>query len=241
VGVLINAAPNDQGLLEHAVAQARQVLHRAGLPTVASLQVAADAGYWSPADLAFAQANTSWVDVLVKEKSNRSRLHAKGRTYFHRDAFRLVSRDEVLCPADKRMVGPQLHRAPDVYVYKGDGCSTCPKHSACTPSKRRQLVVHWSYEKLRSFMRQRMSQDGAQARYHQRMATVEPVFSSLEDAMGFRRVSSRRPGTVTAEVLLKLLAHNVSRLLSRSRLLCVYFLLPLHPPPTSTDQPLALF
>jgi hypothetical protein len=204
---------------------------------VASLQVAADAGYFNPPDLAFAQANTSWVDVLVKEKSNRSRLQAKGRAYFSREAFRLVSRDEVLCPADKRMRGPKRYKglSENSFVYLGDGCSRCPKHSACTPSKRRQLVVHWDYEKLRTFMRQRMSQDGAQARYHQRMATVEPVFSSLEDGMGFRRVSSRRPRTVNAEVLLKLLAHNVSRLLSRRRLLCVYFLLPLQPAaPTST-------
>jgi hypothetical protein len=40
-------------------------------------------------------------------------------------------------------------------------------------------------------------------------------------------VSARyQPETVTAEILLKLLAHNVSRLLTRRRLLCVYFLLP---------------
>lgn len=241
VGVLINAAPNDNGLLEHAVEQARQVLHKAGLPTVARIQAAGDAGYWNLPDLAFAQANTGWVDVLVKEKSNRSRLQAKGRTYFNRDAFQLLSQDEVLCPAGKRMKGPRLHKAPDSYVYLGDGCSRCPKHSACTPSKRRQLLVHWSYEKLRSFMRHRMSQDGATARYHQRMATVEPVFSSLEDGMGFRRVSSRRPGTVTAEILLKLLAHNVSRLLCRSKLLCVYFLLSLEPAPAGADQPRPLF
>lgn len=245
VGVLINAAPNDQGLLEHAVLQARQVLHKAGLPTVASLQVAADAGYWSTPDLAFAQANTSWVDVLIQEKSNRSRLQAKGRPYFTREAFRLVSRDEVRCPAGKPMRGPKRYKvgSANSFVYKGDGCSSCPKHHACTPSKGRQLVVHWDYEKLRAFMLQRMSQQGALARYHQRMATVEPVFSSLEDTMAFRRVSSRREGTVHAEILLKLLAHNVSRLLSRGKLLCVYFLLPLQAAPSSadTDQPLSLF
>jgi Transposase DDE domain len=73
------------------------------------------------------------------------------------------------------------------------------------------------------------------------MATVEPVFSYLEDAMGFRRVSSRKPSTVTAELLLKLLAHNVSRLLTRGKLLCVFFLLQLRPAPSKTYQPPALF
>ena len=141
------------------------------------------------------------------------------------------------------MVGPRPYKAKasDAYVYLGDGCSRCPKHSACTLSKRRQLVVHWNYEKLRAWMRQRMSQHGAMARYHQRMATMEPVFSSLEDGMGFCRVSSRRPATVTAEILLSLLAHNVSHLLCRGKLLCVYFLLPLEPAPSGSDQPRSLF
>lgn len=240
VGVLINAAPNDVGLLEHAVLQARQVLSKAGLPTVASLQVAADAGYWNEADLAFAAANTGWVDVLVKQKSESGPLMGRGKDYFGRQSFQLLSPEQVLCPAGKPMLGPKRHTA-GVQLYEGDGCGDCPLRPRCTPSKRRSLSVRWNYEKLGTCMRLRMSREGATERYHQRMATVEPVFSSLEDVMGFRRVSSRRPCTVNAEILLKLLAHNVSRLLSRSRLLCVYFLLPLQPPPTSTDQPLSLY
>ncbi|MDY7229858.1 transposase [Hyalangium rubrum] len=235
VGVLINAAPNDTSLLEEAVLQARQVLRQAGLPSVVRLQAAADAGYWSQADLAFAAANTGWVDLLIKQKAESGPL--RGKNYFGRDAFQLLSPEQVLCPVGKRMLGPKRHQQ-GALLYRGDGCATCPKHSACTPSKRRSLVVNWDYEKLGAQMRQRMSQQDAPARYHQRMATVEPVFSSLEDGMGFRRVSSRKPQTVSAEILLKLLAYNVSRLLTRRRLLCVYFLLPLS---TSTDQPSSEF
>ena len=36
--------------------------------------------------------------------------------------------------------------------------------------------------------------------------------------MAYRRASSRREGTVVAEVLLKVLAHNISRLLVAKRL-----------------------
>jgi hypothetical protein len=42
--------------------------------------------------------------------------------------------------------------------------------------------------------------------------------------MGYRRASSRREGTVVAEVLLKVLAHNISRLLAARRLSRVYWL-----------------
>jgi transposase len=238
VGVLINAAPNDMGLLEQALGQARHMLHTVGLPLVVRLQAAADAGYWSHQDLAFAATNNGWVDLLINERRPSSKL---GKNYFRRDAFELRSLEEVLCPADKRMLGPRYEKARGVHVYKGDDCEHCPLHASCTPSKQRQLVVNWEYEKLQTAMRERMSQQGAQARYHQRMATVEPVFSYLEDAMGFRRVSSRKPCTVTAELLLKLLAHNVSRLLTRSRLLCVFFLLQLRPAPTRTYQSPDLF
>jgi hypothetical protein len=74
-------------------------------------------------------------------------------------------------------------------------------------------------------MLERMAQPDAPARYARRMATVEPVFASLEHDMGFRRLSSRFTRTIGAEVLLKLLAHNISRLLARTKLFCVFFLL----------------
>ena len=245
VGVLINAAPNDLGLLQEAVRQARHVLVEAGLSQQAVLQVAGDAGYWSQEDLSFAAANTSWVDVLVKEKADTGPLRAKGKGYLGRDAFQLLSQDEVLCPAGKRMKGPRQDKINGCLVYLGDGCADCPMRQACTPARRRIFSVRWEYERVRALMRQRMTQHGAHERYQQRMATVEPVFSSLQDCMGFRRVSSGLAQTVTAEILLKLLAHNVSRLLTRRRLLCVYFLLPpfspassaTSAPPPNSDQP----
>jgi transposase len=238
VGVLINAAPNDMGLLQEAALEAWRVLVEAGLPKQAVLQMAGDAGYWSEADLAFATTNTHWVDLLVDEKAESGPLRGKGKSYFGRDDFKLVTEDEVLCPAGKRMTGPRKDKVNGCLVYRGDGCSQCPLRKRCTASERRTLSVKWEYEKLRALMRQRMAQQGAQERYHQRMATVEPVFSSLEDCMGFRRVSSRFPASVTAEILLKLLAHNVSRLLTRRRLLCIYFLLPAS---LACDEPPAQF
>jgi hypothetical protein len=58
-----------------------------------------------------------------------------------------------------------------------------------------------------------------------RIATIEPVFSNRESTMGFRRASSRHEHTVMAEVLLKALAHNVSRLLGARGLSRVHCLL----------------
>jgi IS5 family transposase len=71
-------------------------------------------------------------------------------------------------------------------------------------------------------MRGRLAKPGARERYNRRVSTVEPVFSAIEDSMGYRRVSSRLPETVKAEILLKVLAHNVSRLVTAKRLRAVY-------------------
>ena len=73
-------------------------------------------------------------------------------------------------------------------------------------------------------MRDRLTRPGARERYNRRISTVEPVFSAIEDSMGFRRVSSRLPETVRAEILLKVLAHNVARLVTAKRVRCVYVL-----------------
>ncbi len=48
--------------------------------------------------------------------------------------------------------------------------------------------------------------------------------------MGFRRVSSRHAPTVCAGVLLKLLAHNVRRLLAARLLCCVLVILEVSAP-----------
>lgn len=225
VGVLLSAAGNDKGQLEGAVLEARRVLHAAGLPLAVKLQVAGDSGYWSEEDLRFAAQNAGWVDVLLQQPSPTGPL-ANAPGFFSREDFQLKpSERAVVCPAGRTMHGPVRDTVNRCDVYRGDGCSDCPMRPKCTRSAQRKFSVRWDYERFTKAMLHRMQQQGAQARYAQRMATVEPVFASVEHDMGFRRLSSRHSRTVQAEVLLKLLAHNVSRLLAGGRLFCVFFTL----------------
>nr|WP_128798225.1 transposase [Corallococcus coralloides] len=225
VGVLLSASGNDKGHLARALQEARRVLRQAGLPASARLQVAADAGYWSEEDLRFAALNRDWVDVLLKESSPTGPL-ANEPGMLRREAFEFQpSTRAVVCPAGRTMQGPVRNDFDSCEVYSGVGCADCPQRARCTRGPYRKLTVRWDYERFRQAMRQRMSQPGAIARYNQRIATVEPVFASLEHDMRFRRLSSRHPPTVRAEVLLKLLAHNIRRLLTCSRLFCVRIVL----------------
>lgn len=220
IDVLIDAAPTDFGKLPDAVRAARDVLLRCGLPSDARLQVAADPGYYSHEDLAFAAENRQWVDVLIRAKAqaNTSDL---SRGVFSRARFTIKEDQSAVCPAGRAMKGPYPQPTGQL-KYKGDGCPSCPLRSQCTKGTNyRALYIHPELDRLHRAMDDRMAQPDAQKRYSQRMPTVEPAFANLEQTMGFRRSTTRHAQAVPAEILLKVLAHNVSRLLARRAVLVV--------------------
>src|SRR5205814_886337 len=130
----------------------------------------------------------------------------------------------VRCPAGRAMKGPESQGGGLLRWY-GDGCGQCALKTRCTKGKQRSFNVDPELDDKRQRLRTAMSEPANRARYNRRIATVEPVFSSLEDAMGYRRASSRRGATVIAEVLLKVLAHNIRRLCSAAKLRRVWLLL----------------
>lgn len=208
VAVLVSADTNDYGLLEPIVTRTQGVLAQIGVSDGQRLQVAADAGYCSQADLAFAQRVRDRVDILV---DGTRALESRSRFFGH-DRFVIHDDGTATCPAGRRMHGPMSQ--PDGRTrWTGIGCGTCPLRSECTEGRTRSLYVNPELERLRAAMRERVETPGGRKRYGRRIATVEPVFSNIESTMGYRRASSRYEDTTLAEVLMKVLAHNVSRLL----------------------------
>lgn len=225
IGVLVDADPTDHGKLGPAVLHARDTLDRLGLREDKTLSVAADSGYFSDRDLQFAVENRAWVDVLIPPIT---RGHIRSEGVFPRERFEFREGGVVVCPAGRQMLGPyRNNKAGTILKYEGPSCHTCELKPQCTPGPRRYLQISPSKEKARLAMVARMNQPDAKERYDQRIATVEPIFSFLEDAMAFRRCASRAPQTVQAEVLLKILAYNIDRLIRAERdaalLSCVYF------------------
>ena len=174
------------------------------------LQIAGDAGYFSENDLVFAEANRSRFDVLIKEGSYATE-DRKAPKHFGREAF-TVEGETVTCPAGRAMLGPK-RKGGGRLVWRGEGCESCPLRERCTSSMQRAFEMSPALEAARQAMRTRMSQPDAKTRYNQRIATIEPVFSGLEWAMGFRRLSTRHSAGVEAEITLKLLAYNLGRLI----------------------------
>jgi transposase len=218
VAVLVSADTNDYGLLEPIVRETTRVLARSGVPEDTRLQLAADAGYCARADLAFAERVRGHIDILI----DGADAPAGRAGCFGRERFTFELDGSVRCPAGRLMKGPFLQ--PDGRAkWTGVGCADCALRSDCTEGRTRSLYIDAEFDQLRERMRARMDAPGGRERYHRRIATVEPVFSNLESTMGFRRASSRHEPTVLAEVLLKVLAHNVSRLLGAKKLSRAYF------------------
>lgn len=218
VTVLVDDGGNDFGRLRAPVEQARDALTRAGLPT-AMLGVVADAGYTADSDYAFAAEAAPWADVLIASSSATKDRAGKGKALplFDQADFHLGEDLSLRCPAERQMLGP-YNNGDGRLRWVGDGCASCALRPRCTKGRQRSVNMNVSRARTEGAMRARLATPEGRAQYGRRMAIVEPVFANLEDVMGFRRASTRHAAAVIAEILLKVLAHNVSRLLSAGRL-----------------------
>ncbi len=210
--VLIDADGADQGKLGGAIEQLQEDLKKAGVDVSRPLRVTADAGYSAMSDLTYAMENQEAVDLLVAQPKYTRYNPKSGKGLFTKDVFKL-GEDGATCPAGTPMQGPE-NDGPGRIRYRGVGCEVCPMKTQCTKSKQKVLVIRPALEEARSHMHARMAQPGAKERYNKRIATIEPVFSMIEHTMGYRRVGTRDDEGIRAEILLKVLAYNLSRLTS---------------------------
>lgn len=222
VSVLVDAATTDDGKLEGALRDARRVLVEAGVPT-AGMQAAADAGYFCETDLDFASKNRDWVDLLIAEGAaiDDGPVVQGRKGYFNRSRFQILDDGSAICPAGRAMSKPRVMSNGRTH-WSGLGCPSCALKPQCTKRNRRSLTADLNLEKVRNEMRARLAREGAAQRYGQRIATVEPAFANIEDNMAFRRASSQHPTTIVAEVLLKVVAHNLTRITAARKLACVH-------------------
>jgi hypothetical protein len=220
IGILIDASGSDSGKLGPAIANVLATFDELDIARGQRVVVAADAGYFTERDLRWVDENRERVDVLIHEAA----MSNGGRKTMDRSHFTIPNDGSApTCPAGTPMAGP-YDRTSGEREWKGVGCVDCPLRPLCTTGKQRTIVLHPEFERLREAMRDRMRTPGAAERYSRRIATIEPVFSSVQDTMGFRRVSTRHARGLRGEIFLKLLAHNVARLIEGRRLRRLYFL-----------------
>jgi hypothetical protein len=199
------ADSRDSGHLPHLIAQLQARLTKQQVPL---REVLADAGYSNGFNYALLEQRgiTPWIPAFGKYKPV-----VEGFTYEpDRNAFR--------CPAGKllpfrnyctSLAGNWLQN----YRAEYRDCQACARKSTCVPSATQKKLVRSPYDAayLRAWQRQQTR--AGQRRRRVRQGTVEPVFGSLLQHYGLRKVNTKGQAAAQKTMLLAAIAYNLKKLL----------------------------
>lgn len=131
--------------------------------------------------------------------------------YFPQSAFHYDAQADVYrCPAGQTLKRQARYRKQHRRRYATSSCVTCPLRDQCTQRKKR-VIERTRATELREGLAEVMAQPQARARYGQRQAMVEPVFSHLRGQQGLNRFRRRGLAKARLEFRLHIMAYNLSR------------------------------
>lgn len=216
IAFFLSSKPTDHGLLTPILDSLRARLRRAGVADSVIVKIAADAGFCNEEDLAVAARNDLNIDVALSQQSFSTAGKVNSKGLFGKESFTIKDKEdgkpqEAYCPAGTKMKGP-YRDSGSVITWRGVNCHKCPLRAQCTTADTRKLVHNPVTAATRETLREMMKDSTRLALYGKRGPIVESMYSTLEDAMGFRRASSRNPATTQAEIVMKILAYNLTRL-----------------------------
>jgi hypothetical protein len=196
---------HDCTLLPSLVEPLQQRLLAQDLPLV---DLVADTNYSNGVNYALLEARgiTPWIPVFGKYKPKIDNFRYEAKT----DCF--------TCSAGKTLHLKSFYKDQDgglakVYPAASRECRLCPFKPSCAPNvKKRQLIrIAYDAHYRRALARQR-SRPGRHMR-GVRQRTVEPVFGSLLQHYGLRRVNTKGRSSAHKMMLLTALAFNLKKLL----------------------------
>ncbi|MGI4804472.1 MAG: transposase [Janthinobacterium lividum] len=149
---------------------------------------------------------TGWVPVFGKYKPV-----SEGFPYNK-------EKDEYSCPMNKPLLFKGLYKNLDDTLLKnysasGKDCRTCPNKSSCAPNTLRRKITRTVYDEqyLRAYARQH-SRRGHQMK-KLRQSKVEPVFGSLTQYYGLRRIGVLGRAGAHKVMLMAAIAFNLKKYL----------------------------
>ena len=195
----------DSVLLESIVDPLHQRLLTQELPVQ---ELVADANYSNGVNYALLEARgiTPWIPVFGKYKPETA-----GFTY-NKEA------DCFTCLAGKVLIFKDFYKNQNgglakVYRASSRDCRLCPHKPTCAPNvKKRQLIRTAYAPHYRRALTRQQSQEGQRMR-QLRQRTIEPVFGSLLQHYGLRRVNTRGRSSAHKTMLLTAIAFNLKKLL----------------------------
>jgi transposase len=195
----------DSTLLPSIVEPLRQRLLAHDLPVS---EVVADTNYSNGLNYALLEARgiTPWIPVFGQYKSE-----IEGFTYDKEtDCF--------TCPAGKplpfkRFDSDQDGRLSKRYSAATGDCRRCLRKPTCIPKSKSRKITRTAYDAhYRRALARQQSRPGRRMR-RLRQRTVEPVFGSLLQHYGMRRVNAKGRSSAHKTMLLTAIAFNLKKLL----------------------------
>lgn len=194
---------SDRSQLSKLALAASEAMGRAGL------QAIADRGYYSGLELKACE--DAGIAAYVP-KPMTSSANADGR--FDKGDFIYIAReDEYLCPAGNRAIHrfTSEEKGMQIRIYWSSACIGCAIKAQCTPSSSRR-IRRWEHEAVMESVQHRL--DRMPQAMTVRKSTVEHVFGTLKQWMGWTHFLTRGMGNVSTEMSLNVLAYNLKRVIS---------------------------
>ncbi len=214
VGFSVHQRPGDPGCLVPHLQGLKQSLGR--LPK----NVIADSAYGSEENYAYISqkqvGNYLKYNTFGQERHPRYKPNPFASDQLEYDP----KRDELLCPAGKRLTYRYtFYRETDNgyrgerRCYEADDCSDCPLKIQCTKAKgNRRVELSFQLKAWRKQASQNLSSEKGQKLRSLRGVEVESVFGRLKEDWGFRRFLLRGLQKVKTEFGLLCIAQNMAKL-----------------------------
>ncbi len=163
------------------------------------LEAVADKGYF--------KSEEAGISVVVPKPQTSN---ARARGHFDKADFAYdAETDTYICPTQERLTyrftGPQDGMA--IRVYWADGCESCVIKDKCTKSQQRR-IRQWEHEDVLERAQERLDKDATQLAV--RSMTVEHPYGTTKSWMGATHFKMRRLKNVATEVVLHVLAYNMT-------------------------------
>jgi transposase len=177
-----------------------------------------DAGFFSAEVIAATQSRQ--IELLCPEgQSEGADWNKRSDKQYPKSRFAYdAAQDCYRCPAGERLTPMGQYRGnakyPGYVVYATKACGTCALRAQCTRSPEGRRLKRYAGDGAKDALRAKMAQPEVQARYRQRQAMVEPVFSALRYTQGLQRFRRKGLAGVRLEFALHALAYNLGRALA---------------------------
>ena len=194
---------SDRAQLANIASQAKQVLG------ADELQAVADRGYYNSEEIL--ACDEAGITVTLP-KPMTSGMEAKGR--FGKQDFRYLAAEDVyVCPAGERLVYHYTNEENGLVLrrYWTNTCHSCAIKRRCTIGKERR-ITRWEHEQVLETVQKRLDKNPQAMR--QRRETAEHPFGTLKMRMGATHFLMKRLPRVATEMVLHVLAYNLTRVLN---------------------------